>query len=409
MALNLPLTRTTVSVLICATWLSACGGGGGGGTGADALAGGPGHSDQTGSEVGSAAQTGSTDSIGAGGADHSGIVTESVASTGGNSVSGTGVTPGPVVTDGSGSIAAGGSNSGSGSGSSTSGNTGSDGQPATGPVEGEKTGGQTAETVAGPAGAAAGTYGRLTFREEWSTAALDRDKWLTRMFHWGNAPELDNWKIEGGVLKMWTPRMANGQFLFENRAMNTDGKFSQRYGWFEMEAKLPRGRGLWPSFWLYAHNDHTRPEIDIMEAYGGGDQWWATADGRPIDYGATIWVSPEDGSSGDMISHQRPSWNPNLNLGDLTAGFHKYGALWEPDGITFFFDGQPVGPKVRTTRLNQQMYLILGLGTGTPGSFNAPTSETPTTSANAYEINYVRVWALPQGTTTGGSHADPSR
>ena len=203
--------------------------------------------------------------------------------------------------------------------------------------------------------------------------------------------------------------MANGQFLFENRAMNTDGKFSQRYGWFEMEAKLPRGRGLWPSFWLYAHNDHTRPEIDIMEAYGGGDQWWATADGRPIDYGATIWISPEDGRSGDLISHQRPGWNQDIRMADLTAGFHKYGALWEPDGITFFFDGQPIGPKVRTIRLNQQMYLIIGLGTGNPGTFNAPTSETPTTSAHAFEINYVRAWALTQGTTTGGTHPDPSR
>ena len=260
--------------------------------------------------------------------------------------------------------------------------------------------------LAGPAGATAGSYGALTFREEWNVSALDSDKSLTRMFHW-TTQELDNWRIENGVLKMWTPRDPYGNFEFNNRAMNTDGKFTQRYGWFEMEAKLPKGRGLWPSFWLYAHNDHTRPEIDILEAYGGGDEWWATADGRPIDYGATVWVSPEDGSSGDMISHQRPGWS--FPTGDLTAGFNKYGALWEPDGITFFFNGRAIGPKVMTTRLNQQMYLIVGLGTGTPGSFNAPTEATPTTIANAYEINYVRAWALPRGTTTGGSHPGPAQ
>lgn len=284
-----------------------------------------------------------------------------------------------------------GGSSGSGAGNAGSGTTASAGSQA---------------TLTGPAGANPGSYGELTFREEWNVSALDTSKWLTRMFHW-TSQELDNWRIENGVLKMWTPRDPNGNFEFNNRAMNTDGKFTQRYGWFEMEAKLPKGRGLWPSFWLYAHNDHTRPEIDILEAYGGGDEWWATADGRPIDYGATIWVSPEDGSSGDMIAHQRPGWN--FEVGDLTAGFHKYGALWEPDGITFFFDGRAIGPKVLTTRLNQQMYLIVGLGTGKPGTFNAPTSQTPTTIANAYEINYVRAWALPSGTTTGGSHRSPAQ
>lgn len=258
--------------------------------------------------------------------------------------------------------------------------------------------------LAGPAGATAGSFGALTFREEWNGSRLDTGKWGTRMFHW-TTQELDNWRVEDGVLKLWTPRDPQGNFEFNNRAMNTAGKFSQRYGWFEMEAKLPKGRGLWPSFWLYAHNDHTRPEIDIMEAYGGGDEWWATADGRPIDYGATVWISPADGSSGEWIAHQRPGWR--FPTGDLTAGFHTYGAKWEPDGITFYFDGRQIGDKIMTDRLNQQMYMIIGLGTGKPGTFNAPTAETPTTIANAFEINYVRAWALPQGTTTGGSHPDP--
>ena len=32
-----------------------------------------------------------------------------------------------------------------------------------------------------------------------------------------------------------------------------------------MEAKLPPGAGLWPSFWLYGIYGTTRPEINIME------------------------------------------------------------------------------------------------------------------------------------------------
>lgn len=40
------------------------------------------------------------------------------------------------------------------------------------------------------------------------------------------------------------------------------------YGTFEIYAKLPKGRGLWPAFWLYDHNDWP-PEIDIFEGYSG--------------------------------------------------------------------------------------------------------------------------------------------
>ena len=46
-----------------------------------------------------------------------------------------------------------------------------------------------------------------------------------------------------------------------------------RYGVFEMRARLPRGKGTWPAFWLLAgpKNNWKWPddgEIDIMEHVG---------------------------------------------------------------------------------------------------------------------------------------------
>jgi beta-glucanase (GH16 family) len=38
------------------------------------------------------------------------------------------------------------------------------------------------------------------------------------------------------------------------------------YGYFEIEAKLPTGRNLWPAFWMWSF-DAWPPEIDILEAY----------------------------------------------------------------------------------------------------------------------------------------------
>ncbi|HEY9250973.1 MAG TPA: family 16 glycosylhydrolase, partial [Rariglobus sp.] len=59
-------------------------------------------------------------------------------------------------------------------------------------------------------------------------------------------------------------------------SVDRDGKrgFSQQYGYFEMRAEFPAGEGSWPAFWLKAvaeRGDRTlsRPEIDIVEWYGG--------------------------------------------------------------------------------------------------------------------------------------------
>ena len=237
----------------------------------------------------------------------------------------------------------------------------------------------------GPAGASPGSYGALTFREEWDGNGVDYGRWRTQL-PWWPENDLDNHRVEGGLLKMWSARDADGNFVFHNLDLNTDGSFSQRYGWFEIEAKLPPGVGQWPSFWLYAHNDATRPEIDIMEAYSclGGD--WCDANGNPNDYSGTLWMGWEDGSA-RRISQQRAS--ASRELGALSDAFHRYGAHWEPDGVTFYLDGTPIGPKVWTNEFNQQMYIVLGVG-----PFHEPLAGTPSSISSSYQINYVRAWAL---------------
>ena len=347
-----------------------------------------------------------TDTTTESGGDSSGVTTESTSGSGstssggtssGNTASNSGSsgssdTASGETTTGNGSTgtdsAAGADSSSNGEGNSNSDSANNNGGPSVSAQASFASGNNGA-----PAGAASGTYGAVTFDEEWS-GSLDRSKWSTRMPHWGNAPELDNWKIEDGQLKIWTPKMANGQFLFENRAMVTHDKFNQRYGWFEMEAKLPPGQGMWPSFWLYGIYGTDRPEIDIMESHGGVDEWWG--DPNPIDYGATVWLGQLNGNH-ERVGMVRPT-HYGLTPGDLTTGFHKYGALWEPDGITFFLDGQQIGDKIHTSRMNREMWIIVGLGTGVPGTYNAPTSRTPTNSE--FVINYVRAWALPGGVTT---------
>jgi beta-glucanase (GH16 family) len=217
----------------------------------------------------------------------------------------------------------------------------------------------------------------LSFAEEFER--YDAQIWTDHIWYESSSP-VKNYAVEDGMLKIWPQPDANGKFV--NRTLVTDGKFEQRYGYFEMEAKLPHGKGLWPAFWLLARpNDHHRPEIDIMEAYAGGgpNSGWSDANFHPTAYAATIWIDAGQlGGTKTMVTS------------DLSAAFHKYALKWEAGVQTFFFDGKPVFSKAVT--MPDPMYLMLDLWYGSASG--QPDNTTPTGIANSYEVNYVRAWKL---------------
>ena len=88
-----------------------------------------------------------------------------------------------------------------------------------------------------------------------------------------------NYGVSNGSLKMWP--VAGSQYKRDYRHVTTDGKYHQTYGYFEMEAKLPYGRGPWPAFWLLNHDQadpyRNRGDVTVtgprtIEAAAG--TWW---------------------------------------------------------------------------------------------------------------------------------------
>ena len=77
----------------------------------------------------------------------------------------------------------------------------------------------------------------LTFAEEFDR--LDPGIWNDHIWYEPSHP-MKNYTVENGMLKIWPERDASGKFF--NRTFDTDGKFHQTYGYFEMEAKLPHGK-----------------------------------------------------------------------------------------------------------------------------------------------------------------------
>lgn len=217
----------------------------------------------------------------------------------------------------------------------------------------------------------------LTFAEEFDS--FNPAVWNDHI--WYETPNpTRNFTVEKGVLKIWPQRDATGKFF--NRTLDTDGKFEQKYGYFEMEAKLLRGKGTWPAFWLFAHPGNRRPEIDIMEAYPGGiDPWGYTDDAgvsRPTAYGATVWL--DEGVSAGTRQYDART--------DLSAKFHKYAAKWEPGKVTFYLDGKETYSV--EANMNDRMYILVDLWFGS--SSGEPDESTPTGKGNSFEVNYIRAW-----------------
>ena len=219
----------------------------------------------------------------------------------------------------------------------------------------------------------------LTFRDEFSGTSLDTRLWNDHI--WYEQPSSTNdYGVSNGYLRIWPQANANGEF--KSRILTTAGKFSQTYGFFEMEAKLPIGRGVWPAFWLLnSDNPPGEPEIDIMEAYPGDDTgYWADANHHPIRYGASFY---QNGANQPGLQGTK-----GIYTGDLSTGFHKYAVKWEPGRLSFYFDGKVV--YTADVTMNKLMYILLDIQYGSASG--SVDSTTPLGPGNSFQINYVRAW-----------------
>jgi len=125
--------------------------------------------------------------------------------------------------------------------------------------------------------------------------------------------------------------------------------FSQKYGYFEMTAKLPAGAGVWPAFWLEgADKQSGTSEIDVMEYYGHA----------PDEYHITehYWINGKDTLG---------AWHiVTVPGGILTTKYNTYGVAITPQNTIFYFNGAEVWRTPTPAEYNQPMYLLADLAIG---------------------------------------------
>lgn len=231
----------------------------------------------------------------------------------------------------------------------------------------------------------------LTFNEDFNGSDLNFNIWNDHIWY-NEAGEKTgkpkNWSVEDGELLIW-PDVG-----YYQRTIDTDGKYYQTYGFFEMEAILNRGRGCWPAFWLLNHDGGGRPEVDIMEAYPGGnssnpwngipqDRGSDDNPARPLDYQVTC-----HRTLGDIVDDHRSRYI--VGPIDFSAAYHKFGCEVDSTGVQFYLDGEPMGAKMMYNFTNRWYILLdlwFGSASGTPND-----AETPKGKSNAYRVKYVRAW-----------------
>lgn len=190
-------------------------------------------------------------------------------------------------------------------------------------------------------------------------------------------------KIQNGSLiitafKLETPYQGSD---YISARMNTIK--SWKYGYFEMRAKLPGGRGTWAAFWMLPQNFQSWPldgEIDIMEYVGY----------RPDVTQASVHTATYN----HAIGTEKTATKAILNA---ETDFHTYALLWTGDEIVGYVDGIPYfsfkndleGNK-ETWPFDAPFYLKLNLAIG--GNWGGQEGIDPTIFPSRYEIDYVRVY-----------------
>jgi len=194
---------------------------------------------------------------------------------------------------------------------------------------------------------------------------------------------LDPFRVKDGVLSIVASRTppALKSVLFNNEyvsgILTTQSSFSQKYGYFEIRAKLPLGTGVWPAFWMLANDGGWPPEIDVLEGRGQ----------RPGDLVMTThWRVPATGNV--------DSCGFDFQLPDASTDFHDYGILWERDRLIYFIDRKPVSDIKVPAGFEDPMYMIVNLAMGSKyfGGVGGVDDKSPDTVA--FEVDRVSAYQI---------------
>ena len=240
------------------------------------------------------------------------------------------------------------------------------------------------------------TRGRLLFEDRFDGVRLDPGRWNT--CHWwgpdGCTISTNNelqWylpqqtSVSAGTLRLTASREktvgSDGRTFAYRSGMVTTGrtsaatpeaKFSYRYGYLEVRARIPNGAGLWPALWLLPTTNESLPEIDVAEIRGSKPKLvsmhlhWRDRSGKAKDRGARTKVT------------------------STPDGWHVFALDWQPGSLRWLIDGVERWHVQGREVPSEPMYIIANMAVG--GDWAGPP-KSGTAFPATFEIDRVTVWA----------------
>jgi hypothetical protein len=232
---------------------------------------------------------------------------------------------------------------------------------------------------------------KRTFTEEFG-AELSSDRWSNHYFGFDSDPAFtrDGKAVlridEDTRLTPWGGRTV---------ALNTSGpgRFRQKYGWFEIRARVASTGGVksgHSAFWLLPADRSYLPsvlqggirpllepfEIDVFEQY--------TSHPRRNAFTIHAGNNPDFNPAG-ASSHHELAWSWKDFPFDQSADFHTYAVEWTREKLTWYVDNR----KLHESDLvpHTELFLLLNV-------YDGPANPAVSYPMD-FEVDYVRVYALP--------------
>lgn len=212
---------------------------------------------------------------------------------------------------------------------------------------------------------------------------MNKQGWHNRELQYYSGARAENAAVQDGKLVI-TARLESradqadwGGQRYSSTRLITAGKADWTYGFFEIRAKLPCGKGSWPAIWMLGSQGDwpAGGELDIMEQVGS----------EPAKVFSTVHTTAGSGGNGKGGATQVP---------DACSAFHNYQMHWTADKITFGIDGKPhavyINPKTGKAAwpFDAPQFLILNIAIG--GDLGGPVDDAALPIR--MEVEHVRVY-----------------
>ena len=236
---------------------------------------------------------------------------------------------------------------------------------------------------------------KMTFQDEFDGMQVDTNKWSTYgENYWDKVSHFtkETTFVSGGLAHLRFEKK-RGHHNDDPKRPESDyatgflesfGKFTQRYGYFEARMKLPTAPGLWPAFWMMPDRGGTGPQWQRSDTKSGGMEF-------DIMEHLTRWGA----NRFNIAMHWDGYGKEHKSIGSTCVyftpdkdGFVTSGLLWEPGLLVFYCQGREIGRWADERVASVPEDIMFTLPAGGWDNDWLDHAKLP----DEFLIDYVRVW-----------------